>query len=152
MKKTFLALGVAGVLTYSIPAMPVKAANNCGTSTYSSEVQPYTAGLISRYKLSVTTSNGNLYLNGYTLSNSKMKSIGFKNIVIQRSSDGVNWVKEKNLSDILKSDYEYYLDNYSVTVNGGYYYRVTCTHYAKESGLFGSSQSVDNTSNSVWIS
>ncbi len=151
MNKTFLALGVAGVLTYSVPAMPVKAINNGGISMYSDEIQPYAAGLISRYSLSATSSNGNLYLNGYTLSNSKMKSIGFKNIVIQRSSDGVHWEKEKSLSDILKSDYEYYLDNYSVSVQGGYYYRVTCTHYAKESGLFGSSQSVNNTSNSVWI-
>lgn len=151
MNKAFLALGVAGVLTYSVPAMPVKAVNNSRISTYSDEIQPYTAGLISRYSLSATSSNGNLCLNGYTLSNSKMKSIGFKNIVVQRSSDGVNWEKEKNLSDILKSDYEYYLDDYSVNVQGGYYYRVTCTHYAKESGLFGSSQSVNNTSNSVWI-
>ena len=151
MNKTFLALGVAGVLTYSVPAMPVKAISNSGTSTYSSEIQPYTAGLISRYSLSATSSNGNLCLNGYTLSNSKMKSIGFKNIVIQRSSDGVHWEKEKSLSDILKFDYEYYLDNYSVSVQGGYYYRVSLTHYAKESGLFGSSQSVSNTSNSVWI-
>lgn len=151
MNKAFLALGVAGVLTYSVPAMPVKAVNNSGITTYNYEIQPYTAGLISRYSLSVTSSNGKLCLSGYTLSNSKMKSIGFKNIVIQRSSDGVNWEKEKSLSDILKSDYEYYLDNYSVSVQGGYYYRVTLTHYAKESGLFGSSQSVNNTSNSVWI-
>lgn len=151
MNKAFLAFGVAGVLTYSVPAMPVKAVNNSGISTYSYEIQPYTAGLISRYSLSATSSNGNLCLSGYTLSNSKMKSIGFKNIVIQRSSDGVNWEKEKNHSDILKSGYEYYLDNYSISVQGGYYYRVKLTHYAKESGLLGSSQSVDNTSNSVWI-
>lgn len=148
MNKAFLALGVAGVLIYSVPTTPVKAINNSGISTYS---EPYAAGLISRYSLSVSSSNGNLCLNGYTRSNSKMKSIGFKNIVIQRSSDGVDWEKEKSLSDILKSDYEYYLDDYSVNVQGGYYYRVTCTHYAKESGLFGSSQSVNNTSNSVWI-
>lgn len=151
MNKTFLALGVAGVLTYSVPTMPVKAINNSGINTFNDEIQPYVAGLISRYGLSVSSSNGNLCLSGYTLSNSKMKSIGFKNIAVQRSPDGVHWEKEKSLSDILKSDYEYYLENYSVSVQGDYYYRVTCTHYAKESGLFGSSQSVPNTSNSVWI-
>ena len=33
MNKTFLALGVVGVLTYSVPAMPVKAINNGGIRT-----------------------------------------------------------------------------------------------------------------------
>ena len=81
-----------------------------------------------------------------------MKSIGFENIKIQHSSDKVNWSKEKDLDDLLKSENNsYYINDYSISVKGGYYYRVTCTHYAKESGLFGSSQSVNNTSNSVWI-
>ncbi len=62
MNKAFLALGVAGVLTYSVPTIPVKAINNSGISTYSDEIQPYAAGLISRYSLSVSSSNGNLCL------------------------------------------------------------------------------------------
>lgn len=153
MKKSFLSLSVAGVLVTCIPATPAKAVNSSDMGTHSNEVQLYTAGLISRYNLSVISSNGKLCLSGCTLSDSKMKSIGLKNIAIQRSSDRVKWEKEKPLSDMLNtSNYEYYLNNYSINVEGGYYYRVTCTHYAKESGLFGSSQSVNNTSNSVWIS
>ncbi len=152
MNKAVLALGVVGVLTYSIPTMPTKAICDNGTSTYDDEIQPYTAGLISRYSVSVSNSNDNLCLNGYTSSDNLMKSIGFKNIKIERSTDGVNWSKEKSIDDIIASSaYNCYLNNTSISVTGGYYYRITCTHYAKESGLFGSSQSVDNTSNSVWI-
>lgn len=150
MIKRFLALGVVGVLTYSVPAMPVKATTKI--TTISDTDQTRTAGLISRCYLSVSNSNKEITLSVVTECNIKMKSIGFKNISIERSSDNVNWSEEKSIGDLLKSDSSSYnLDNYAVSVKGGYYYRVTLTHYAKESGLFGSSQSVSNTSNSVWI-
>lgn len=41
------------------------------------------------------------------------------------------------------------LENYNTNIS--YYYRVSCTHYAKEKGLFGKSQSEDNVSDSVWV-
>lgn len=112
-----------------------------------------TSGLIFSYDLSINSGSKKIYITGTTGSRESMKSIGFKNFKIQRSSNGTSWTTEKTLSDMLDSDsYGYYLNDYSVSVQGGYYYRVTCTHYAKESGLFGGSQSVNNTSNSVWIS
>ncbi len=152
MNKTALALGVVGVLTYSVPTMPVKAISNSNTQTVSDSNQIKTAGLISRSYITVSTSSNKLCLNGTTQSNVNMKSIGFKEISIQYSSDGKNWYEEKSIDDILESSSsECSFNNYSISVNGGYYYRVSLTHYAKESGLFGSSQSVDNTSNSVWI-
>ncbi len=151
MNKTFLTLGVAGLLTCSVPAMPVKATSNTN-KTVSTENQTRTAGLIIRYDLTVSSSDGKLCVNGVTKANGSMKSIGYTNISVQYSSDGVNWYNEKDISNMLKSDSSsYYLNNFSISVKGGYYYRITCSHYAKESGLFGSSQSVDNTSNSVWI-
>ena len=151
MNKTFLALGVAGVLTYSVPAMPVKAANNKSTQLSTEYDQARTAGLIYRYDINITGSDQKIYINGITVSNNSMKSIGYKDISIEYSSDKVNWKKENSVDDLLKSGSSYYLNNYSVSVKGGYYYRVSLTHYAKESGMFGSSQSVPNTSNSVWI-
>lgn len=152
MNKALMIFGVAGILTYSIPTMPTKAIDINSQSTYTDDVQPRTAGLIYRYDLSISTSDGNLIMNGKTSSNDTMKSIGYTEIKVQYSSDGSNWHTEENLSDLLKSSTsEYILSNYSVSVQGGYYYRVTCKHYAKESGLFGSSQSISNTSNSVWI-
>ena len=154
MIKQFLALGVVGLLTYGVPTMPVKAISKAPTeiTTISSNDQTRTSGLINRCYLSVSASNKAIMLSSATESANKMKSIGFKDISIEYSSDNVHWSEEKPLYDLLQSDSNsYYLNNYSVSVKGGYYYRVTLTHYAKESGLFGSSQSMNNTSNSVWI-
>ena len=66
MNKKFLALGVAGVLTYSVPTMPVKAVSNKNTQTVSTENHARTAGLIYQYYISVSSNNGKLVINGYT--------------------------------------------------------------------------------------
>ena len=147
MNKKALALSVASVLTYSVPTMPVKAASNTHTSVSESR----TAGLISSCSLSISSGKKHIYITADIKAIESMKSIGYKNISIEYSSDKVNWKKEKSVDDLLKSGSSYYLNNYSVSVNGGYYYRVSLTNYAKESGLFGSSQSVTKTSNSVWV-
>lgn len=152
MNRKVLALGVVGILTYSVPTMPVKAVSNTRTQSVSENNQVRTEGLISRAQLSVSSSAKILYINGTTTSNASMKSIGYKDIYIEYSSDGINWYTEKYIDKLLKSDSSsYYLNNYAVSVKGGYYYRVSLTHYAKESGWFGSSQSVENISNSVWV-
>lgn len=152
MKKAFLAFGVAGTLAFCVPTMPVKAISSENIQT-NTTVQPIAEGLIYKYTLSISASNGELIINGSTMSSDTMKSIGFKDIEIECSSDRANWSTETSLSDKLSSSSsEYRLTNHSVDVDGGYYYRVTCKHYAKESGLFGSSQSIDNTSNVVYIS
>ncbi len=149
MNKKALILSVCALIC-SVQTMPVKAASNTDTSVSESN-QERTSGLISQYYITVTESSGKLCINGTTESNLTMKSIGYKDIFIEYSSDNVNWKREKSLDDMLKSGSSYYLNNYSVSVKGGRYYRVSLTHYAKESSWFGSSQSVNNTSNSVWI-
>ena len=154
MIKRFFTLVVVGLLTYSVPTMPVKAVSKTPVeiATTSDTEQTRAAGLICRYYLSVSASNKAIKLSGTTESTLKMKSIGYKDISIEYSSDKTNWYTEKEIDDLLKSDsISYPLDRYEITVKGGYYYRVTLNHYAKESGLFGTSQSVNNTSNSVWI-
>lgn len=152
MNKTFLVLGVASVLMYSIPIMPVKAVSSQNMETVSTDNQVRTAGLISYYSLDISADKKAIVLNGSTRASASMKSIGYKDISIEYSSDGVNWYVEKSVNDLLKSNSSSYnLNDYSVSVKGGYYYRVSCDHYAKESGWFGSSQSVENTSNSVWV-
>ncbi|MDE5765257.1 MAG: hypothetical protein K2N49_02685 [Ruminococcus sp.] len=155
MNKAITTIGVVGVLTYCLPVMPASATSTkCSYMhiQYSDTVQPYAEGLIYKYELSVSCVNGMLSINGKTKSNSIMKHIGYKDIKIEYSSNGNTWYEEKSLDDMLKSDSSSYnLSSYTVSVKGGYYYRITCNHYAKEKGLFGSSQTVANTSNSVWI-
>ncbi|MGN0495990.1 MAG: hypothetical protein ACI4GW_07170 [Lachnospiraceae bacterium] len=119
-----------------------------------SETTVYSAGLIKNYYISISASGKSLLFTGNTNCFETMKTVGIKSIVIQRSSDGSSWSDyDDNVSDMTKDN----AISFSVsskdlgTVTGGYYYRVTCKHYAKESGLFGSSESISNTSNSVWI-
>ena len=118
-----------------------------------SETTVYSAGLIKNYYISISASGKLLLFTGNTNCFKTMKSVGIKSIVIQRSSNGSSWSDYDNVSDMTKDN----ATSFSVsskdlgTFTGGYYYRVTCKHYAKESGLFGSSESISNTSNSVWI-
>ena len=152
MNKIALVLGVASVLTCSVPTMPVKAMSNNNSLEISDEDLSRTAGLLSDCYVTVSSGVKKIYINGKTQAVSSMKSIGYKDISIEYSSDGVHWYREMPNFDLLKSNSSsYYLNDYSISVNGGYYYRVSLTHYAKESGWFGSSQSVENTSNSVWV-
>lgn len=152
MKKTILILCIVGAVAFCSPKVSAAAISNSNTQASVSESQERTAGLITRCNLSVVSSGKNLLINGKTIANASMQTIGYKNVVVEYSSNGTNWYEEKDLGDLLKSNSSsYYLNSYSVPVKGGYYYRVSCTHYAKEKGLFGKSQSEDNVSGSVWV-
>ena len=113
----------------------------------------YSAGLINECSLSISSSGTSILLTAKTKGNYSMKSIGLKNIVIQRSTNGTDWKDYTPVDDLLDSSTTlFYTSNNNIaSVPGGYYYRVTCNHYAKESGWFGSSESISNTSNSVYV-
>jgi hypothetical protein len=84
-----------------------------------------------------------------------MAEIGFKNIKIQRSSNGTSgWTDEDTrYPDIITNANYHEKNNESVPVVGGYYYRVVLDHYAKETGWwFPGSQSITGYSNVVWVS
>lgn len=117
------------------------------------EVEPLAAGLISGCSLSCTQGTKTVYITAATYANERMSEIGFIDIKIQRSSDRTNWTTEKTVSDKIKEDsMSYALNDYAVTVQGGYYYRVQLTHYAKEdTWWFPDEQTVTNTSSYVWV-
>ena len=117
------------------------------------EVEPLAAGLISGCSLSCTQGTKTVYITAATYANERMSEIGFTDIKIQRSSDRTNWTTEKTVSDKIKEDsMSYALNEYAVTVQGGYYYRVQLTHYAKEdTWWFPDEQTVTNTSSYVWV-
>lgn len=117
------------------------------------EVEPLAAGLISTYLLSCTSGTKTVYITAKTTANERMSEIGFTDIKIQRSSDRTNWTTEKTVSDKIAEDtISHSLANYAVTVQGGYYYRVQLTHYAKEdTWWFPDEQTVTNTSSYVWV-
>ena len=117
------------------------------------EVMPLATGLISRYTLSGTYGYNTLMIDASTIGSAEMAKIGIVDIVVQHSSDKVNWVDEVSVNDMLNEDaIDFYLDDYGVPVISGYYYRVVVTHYAKEQGwFFPSTQSIENASTAVWI-
>ncbi|MFA9381571.1 MAG: hypothetical protein ACERKO_10985 [Acetanaerobacterium sp.] len=113
--------------------------------------QVFATELIAQYSLSLRNDgNRRITIKGETRSSDEMKKIGFTSIKVQRWN-GSSWVTEKTISDQLVSKKAVYTINYSTTVAGGYDYKVSLNHYAKESGLFGSSQSVFNETSYLWI-
>ena len=115
------------------------------------EVEPLAAGLISTFLLSCTSGTNTVYITAATYANERMSEIGFTDIKIQRSSDRTNWTTEKTVSDKIKEDsMSYALNDYAVTVQGGYYYRVQLTHYAKEDTWWFPDEQT-NTSSYVWV-
>ena len=156
MKFKGLSVILACVCCLSMP-MQVNAAevdsSTAVDTAITEEVQPLAAGLISGYTLSCSSGTKTVYITATTTGNEEMSEIGFIDIKIQRSSDRTNWTTEKTVSDKIKEDaVTYSLDKYAVTVQGGYYYRVTLTHYAKEqTWFFPDEQSVTNTSSYVWV-
>ena len=107
-------------------------------------------GLISGENLYISVGTKKIHINMHTVGKYSMSEIGFKNIYIERSSDGYNWETEKTISSETttgSSDYGFY--DYIVTVNGNHYYRVNLDHYARS----GSIEEYDNNiSNVIWVS
>ena len=156
MKFKGLAIVLSCVCCLSMP-MQVNATEieNVEVATaVTEEVQPFAAGLITVASLNCSSGTKTVYITAKTTGSEEMSEIGFIDIKIERSSDRTNWTTEKTVSDKIKEDaVTYSLANYAVTVQGGYYYRVTLTHYAKEqTWFFPDDQSVTNTSSYVWIS
>lgn len=124
--------------------------------TVSTAVDYETAsGLIAKCSLSCSDSDGMLKIYAKTQASGFMNKIGFVNIIIQKSSDLINWSDEKNIGDFIESNKKYYTLNHTESVTGGFYYRIVCTHYADGMQFWNGSsaiQTASNTSKAVWIS
>ena len=152
MKKKFLSLGTAFLIAIGVGLNPmVVSANTNNPELLVEDYSPRAEGLISVYSLHIKASNGNLLITATTRSNSIMSSIGFKNISVQRSSGGSTWTEELTVADQLAhNSTSNSLSSYIVPVAGNYNYRVQLNHFADNGS--GSTQSVPNTSNVIWIS
>ncbi len=154
MKNKLLAMGMTGVLCLGFPIKAYGAEIEKGKNTIalSESAEPFAAGLITDYALSCSGSAKKVCITARTKASETMAEVGFTNIVVQRSSDKNNWTTEVTVRNNIKENTaSCYLNNYAVSVKGGYYYRVKCTHYAKENGWFADTQSIENTSSYVWI-
>ena len=131
MYKRILSLGTSGILICCgvLPVQQIKAAAADEFPPCSGDDLIDATGLIYQYHGSITASGGNIAF----------------------TANGTTWTEEKPLPDILKpNSSSHSLSNYPITVDGGYYYRIVCDHYADNGS--GTTQSVSHTTNSVWIS
>lgn len=156
MKTKFLSVILSGLLLTSMTPQIYAGAveeNVVATTSIRPSDSVDAVGLIARCTLSCTGGSKTININASVYGNYTLAKIGFKNIRIQRSSDQNNWTTEKTISDQISEDaMQKKLSNYSVSVNGGYYYRVVLDNYAKEdTWWFPKTQTVEATSNSVWI-
>lgn len=114
------------------------------------------SGLIEKCSLScVYAEDGKVKINAKTQAVSDMKEIGFVDMKIQRSSDGDKWTDESVIGDnIVKHKKFYSLSGFTADIEGGYYYRVTCTHYAKGVPFKGDEEKIQTavmTSKCFWV-
>ena len=153
MKKKFLSLGTAFLMALAVGTQPLNvfaSEKNVVLQYEDSDIERAT-GLISKCSLSITAATKSISINAQTKSNSIMSSIGFINISVQRSSDGISWTEERSITDQLgHNTTSKSLSGYIKPVTGGYYYCVQLEHYADNGS--GTTQSVTNTSNIVWVS
>ncbi|MBO5319217.1 MAG: hypothetical protein J6B01_05350 [Ruminococcus sp.] len=136
MKNKILSVVLSGLLLAVTPVQLCTNAaenDNANTSAVNSEASVYTAGLITGSDLSCTAGSKTVYITATVYCNEIMSEIGFRNIKIQRSSDKQSWTTEKTIPDQISEDTsQKKLLNYSVSVQGGYYYRIFLDNYAKE--------------------
>ncbi len=151
MKKLFALICATSTLATGISGIPVFAEQSFNSEETVIEEQNVRATyLISEQYLSIYKNGSILYIDAETGSNSIMKTIGFKNVTVEYSTNLADWYEYKPPFDYTASSTRSCrMSGYSIPVTNGYYYRVTLNHYAKETGWFGSSQSVPNISNVV---
>lgn len=107
-------------------------------------ISPYSTGLISGHDIRIAKQGTTtLLISGYTQGNNDVKKCGFTKVVVQRKkASATSWSNYKTYNDLYSESNRYNLSK-SLTVDKGYQYRVTATHYAKKSLL--STQKIDST-------
>lgn len=149
MKKRFFAIFLMSIMCLS-------PTNAFAAEEYSSDEDTLnrsisTLGLIDDYLNECTVGTKKVHLKLETVGSETMDTIGFKNIVIQRSSNRTSWTNERYVSDqLINGSYIYTIYDLPVWVNGGYYYRAYVEHYAESYG--GLEEYIGDYSNYVWIS
>lgn len=111
---------------------------------YAVSITPYTTGLITGNKLGIAKQGTTtLVITGYTYGSNDVVKCGFTKVVVQRkTASATSWSNYKTYNDLYSESNRYNLSK-SLTVEKGYQYRVTATHYAKNSLL--STQKIDST-------
>lgn len=152
MKLKYITAACLGVmLMYAPVQMKAASVDNSVYEQYENAI-----GLIEKCSLKCSSyEEGYLDVTAKTQVSGKMKEVGFKNIVVQFSSDGENWYDEYTYGDHTGTDTKYHnLNGLRLKVRGGYYYRISCVHYANGRAYGEDSvrtQTAVNVSSAVWV-
>ena len=148
--KRIMAIMLTALLMFALPVqMTVNAADGSENSA-----NPDAVGLITSHSATLTSGNKRVLINASVKAGDIMAKLGFKDIIIQQStSSSGSWSTYFSPSDQLAENVKnHYLDNFLISVPGGYYYRVQLTFYAKEQGwFFPSTESITATTNTVYV-
>lgn len=111
--------------------------------TYAVGISLYSTGLIIDKNLGIAKNGTTLIIKGKTEGSNDVVKCGFTKVVVQRKkASATSWSNYKTYNDLYSESTKYNLSK-SLTVEKGYQYRVTATHYAKKSLL--STQKIDST-------
>ena len=158
MRRKLAVLLSAAIFAAQVLALPVFAEDDTDACLYTDAETPEDPVITATYLISnryivASISNGRLYVQGTTESSVSADTIGIKDIVVERSSNGTSgWTQIAYPSDCLKTNTNKCEMEKWITVSHGYYYWITCNHYAYKSGYSPNSQTDPNTSNVVYIS
>lgn len=154
MKKSKLFAMLTATMLFAMMPLQVTAAEMSAEETaIVEEVEPLSSNLIATYTLSASYGYNTLMVDAAIYAFDEMAKIGLIDIVVQHSSDKINWVDEVEVDDMISKDALYFsINDYGIPVISGYYYRIRVTLYAKEHGwFFPDTHKITVNSNSVWI-
>lgn len=154
MKKSKLFAMLTATMLFAMMPLQVTAAEmSAEEPAIVEEVEPLSSNLIATYTLNAYYGYNTLMVDSSICAFEEMAKLGMIDIVVQHSSDKINWVDEVEVDDMINEDAYYFsIKGYGIPIISGYYYRIKVTLYAKEHGwFFPDTHKINVTSNSVWI-
>lgn len=176
MKKRILAALIASALALNIPAFAVSATAASGdtrvsdsSASFSAEIYegegdfdytdsqmvPLISGLISGVSLGMLRQppTRNITISAGITTWGKVSQLGFRDVQVQRSSNGSSWMVEANYGNYIRNDGAIHTISQPHTVVGNHFYRIQATYYARDYGwFFPTTQSIVHTTSYAWIS
>ena len=145
MKKRLFAIFLMSIMCLS----PINAYAEYDNNQIGNDIVE-TVGLIQYGNAECTVGTKKVHLKLEIRTDYSMQSLGYKNIIVQRSSNASSWTNECYVSDqLINGANSYTIYDLPVWVNGGYYYRAYVEYYAKSYG--GSEETIGDYSNYVWV-
>ncbi|MBQ8922076.1 MAG: hypothetical protein IJ060_07950 [Oscillospiraceae bacterium] len=151
-RKLFCFLFALCMMLVCIPSAPAFAEESAPPEAEDEIVN--SVGLISNTWRSISKGTKTIYLTAGTESASTMYRIGLTEMYVQRSANGTSgWSSEKFVGNNIDGNTDSSeIEDFPITVVGGYYYRVYLKHYARATSASNSLiEEIPKYSNVLWV-